>query len=226
MKQRYWIFVVVVLVLLIDQSIKIWVKTHMNYGDEIEILGLEWALIHFVENPGMAFGITLGKGVIGKYALSIFRILAVFFLVYFISELISKNMPKALLLSFALILAGAIGNILDSAFYGLLFSDSPYHGGIAQFLSKNGGYAGFLQGRVVDMFYFPVFRGIWPEWVPFVGGQFYLFFKPVFNVADISISLGVLNVLFFQRKYFLSEVERLNKEAEKATPKETTQEEE
>ncbi|NRB62197.1 MAG: lipoprotein signal peptidase [Saprospiraceae bacterium] len=217
MKRKYWISVVVFLVLLIDQSIKIWVKTHMNYGDEIKILGLEWALIHFVENPGMAFGITLGKGVIGKYALSIFRILAVFFLVYFINELIRKNMPKGLLFSFALILAGAIGNILDSAFYGLIFSDSPYHGGLAQFLPENGGYAGFLQGRVVDMFYFPVFRGIWPEWVPFVGGQFYLFFKPVFNVADVSISIGVLNVLVFQRRYFLSELERIEVEAEKAT---------
>ena len=217
MKRKYWISVVVFLVLLIDQSIKIWVKTHMNYGDEIKILGLEWALIHFVENPGMAFGITLGKGVIGKYALSIFRILAVFFLVYFINELIRKNMPKGLLFSFALILAGAIGNILDSAFYGLIFSDSPYHGGLAQFLPENGGYAGFLQGRVVDMFYFHVFRGICPEWVPFVGGQFYLFFKPIFNVADVSISIGVLNVLVFQRRYFLSELERIEVEAEKAT---------
>lgn len=197
----------------------------MNYGDEIKILGLEWALIHFVENPGMAFGITLGNGVIGKYALSIFRILAVLFLVYFINELIRKNMPKGLLFSFALILAGAIGNILDSAFYGLIFSDSPYHGGLAQFLPENGGYAGFLQGRVVDMFYFPVFRGIWPEWVPFVGGQFYLFFKPVFNVADVSISMGVLNVLVFQRRYFLSELERIEVDAEK-TALDNQQEEE
>ncbi len=192
------------LVLLIDQSIKIWVKTHMEYGDEIELFGLDWALIHFIENPGMAFGLTLGDGQWGKLALSLFRILAVVFLVYFIRELVKRNMPNSLLMSFALILAGAIGNILDSAFYGLIFSESPYHGGVATFLPEGGGYAGFLQGRVVDMFYFPMFRGIWPEWMPVVGGQFYLFFRPVFNVADVSITLGVLNILLFQRSFFLS----------------------
>ena len=176
----------------------------MEYGDEIELFGLDWALIHFIENPGMAFGLTLGDGQWGKLALSLFRILAVVFLVYFIRELVKRNMPNSLLMSFALILAGAIGNILDSAFYGLIFSESPYHGGVATFLPEGGGYAGFLQGRVVDMFYFPMFRGIWPEWMPVVGGQFYLFFRPVFNVADVSITLGVLNILLFQRSFFLS----------------------
>jgi len=204
MKKAQWIPAFVFLVLLIDQSIKIWVKTHMEYGDEIELFGLDWALIHFIENPGMAFGLTLGDGQWGKLALSLFRILAVVFLIYFIRELVKRNVPNALLLSFALILAGAIGNILDSAFYGLLFSESPYHGGVATFLPEGGGYAGFLQGRVVDMFYFPMFRGLWPEWMPFVGGQFYLFFRPVFNVADVAITLGVLNILFFQRSFFLS----------------------
>jgi signal peptidase II len=204
MKKAQWIPAFVFLVLLIDQTIKIWVKTHMEYGDEIELFGLDWALIHFIENPGMAFGLTLGDGQWGKLALSLFRILAVVFLVYFIRELIKREVPNSLLMSFALILSGAIGNILDSAFYGLLFSESPYHGGVATFLPEGGGYAGFLQGRVVDMFYFPVFRGVWPEWMPFVGGQFYLFFRPVFNVADVAITLGVLNILLFQRSFFLS----------------------
>lgn len=204
MKKAQWIPAFVFLVLLIDQTIKIWVKTHMEYGDEIELFGLDWALIHFIENPGMAFGLTLGSGQWGKLALSLFRIVAVVFLVYFIRELIKREVPNSLLLSFALILAGAIGNILDSTFYGLVFSESSYHGGVATFLPEGGGYAGFLQGRVVDMFYFPMFRGIWPEWMPFVGGQFYLFFRPVFNVADVSITLGVLNILLFQRSFFLT----------------------
>jgi signal peptidase II len=225
MKKAQWIPAFVFLVLLIDQTIKIWVKTHMEYGDEIELFGLDWALIHFIENPGMAFGLTLGDGQWGKLALSLFRILAVVFLVYFIRELIKREVPNSLLMSFALILSGAIGNILDSAFYGLLFSESPYHGGVATFLPEGGGYAGFLQGRVVDMFYFPMFRGVWPEWMPFVGGQFYLFFRPVFNVADVAITLGVLNILLFQRSFFLSKsldtIKEVEDEESEKTPEST-----
>lgn len=197
----------------------------MEYGDEIELFGLDWALIHFIENPGMAFGLTLGDGQLGKLALSLFRILAVVFLVHFIRELIKREVPNSLLMSFALILSGAIGNILDSAFYGLIFSESPYHGGVATFLPEGGGYAGFLQGRVVDMFYFPMFRGVWPEWMPFVGGQFYLFFRPVFNVADVAITLGVLNILLFQRSFFLSKsldtIKEVEDEESEKTPEST-----
>lgn len=225
MKKAQWIPAFVFLVLLIDQTIKIWVKTHMEYGDEIELFGLDWALIHFIENPGMAFGLTLGDGQLGKLALSLFRILAVVFLVHFIRELIKREVPNSLLMSFALILSGAIGNILDSAFYGLIFSESPYHGGVATFLPEGGGYAGFLQGRVVDMFYFPMFRGVWPEWMPFVGGQFYLFFRPVFNVADVAITLGVLNILLFQRSFFLSKsldtIKEVEDEESEKTPEST-----
>jgi len=173
----------------------------MEYNESIELLGLNWALIHFVENPGMAFGIELG-GSYGKLALSLFRILAVGFLIYYLGQLIRSNVRFGLLVSFALILAGAIGNIIDSAFYGLIFSASPFHGGLATLFPPEGGYAGFLHGKVVDMLYFPIFEGVFPDWLPFWGGEYYLFFKPIFNIADLSITVGVLNILLFQRSFF------------------------
>ena len=173
----------------------------MEYGQEILLLGLDWARIHFVENNGMAFGISLG-GNYGKLALSLFRIIAVGFLAYYINVLIKSKANFGLLFSFALILAGAIGNIIDSAIYGIIFSESPYHGGLAELFPAEGGYAGFLHGKVVDMLYFPIFNGNFPEWMPIWGGQRFLFFKPVFNIADMSITIGVLNILIFQRSFF------------------------
>lgn len=216
MKKAHILLIIVLGVLLLDQSLKIWVKTHMEYGEELQIFGLEWALIHFVENPGMAFGLTLGEGAWGKLALSIFRLIAILVLMFFIRQLLRREVPFGVLVSFALILAGALGNILDSAFYGLLFSES-YPDELAVFLPQGGGYAGFLQGRVVDMFYFPMFRGTWPEWVPLIGGEFYLFFKPVFNIADVSISLGVLNILLFQRAFFLTDHQSSGEDAKQET---------
>lgn len=207
----------VFLILLIDQSVKIWVKTHMALGDEIEILGLDWALIHFVENPGMAFGYQLSNDDMGKLALSLFRILAVGFLVYYIRVLDRKKANWGVLASFALILAGALGNIIDSAFYGLIFSESSYHSGVAELFPAGGGYERFLHGNVVDMFYFPIWSGYLPEWIPLWGGQHFMFFKPVFNVADVSITLGVVNILTFQRQFFLESGtgEKIEKEEEK-----------
>lgn len=162
-----------------------------------------WARIHFIENPGMAFGIEIW-GDNGKLILSLFRIVAVALLIYFIRTLLKSKASLGLLISFSLILAGAIGNILDSAFYGLIFSAS-YHGSIAQFLPEGGGYAGFLHGKVVDMFYFPMYDGFFPDWMPFVGGEDFLFFRPIFNVADVAISVGVISILLFQRSFFSSE---------------------
>ena len=153
----------------------------------------------------------------GKLALSLFRILAVVFLGYYIKELIKSKVSFGLLFSFALILAGAIGNIIDSAFYGVIFSDSPYHGGVATMFPEGGGYAGFLYGKVVDMLYFPMFEGHFPSWFPFWAGERYLFFRPVFNVADMAITIGVISMILFHRSFFSSETSKV----EEANNKET-----
>ena len=150
----------------------------------------------------MAFGLSFG-GVVGKYALSIFRIVMVGFLIYFLRTLIRSKESFGLQISFALIIAGAVGNIIDSMFYGLLFSESCFHCGVAEFLPEGGGYAGFLQGSVVDMFYFPMIDTHWPDWFPVWGGERFAFFKPVFNVADSAISIGVAIILIFYRSYFV-----------------------
>ena len=200
MKRSHIVILVVLLVLVIDQASKIWVKTNMVYGAEFSIFGLEWAKIHFVENPGMAFGITFG-GEYGKLALSLFRVFAVGFLVYLIRQLIQEKVKIGLLICFALILAGAIGNIIDSAFYGLAFSESGYHHP-ASFLPAEGGYGTFLHGRVVDMLYFPMFEGYFPSWFPVWGNQYFLFFRPVFNIADAAISVGVFALLMLYLSFF------------------------
>ncbi len=204
MKKKFWLIAIVLIVLAIDQSLKIWVKTHMVYGEEFKILGLDWALIHFVENNGMAFGLSLGGGY-GKLVLSIFRIIAVGFLVYYLNFLLGSGAKRGILISFSIILAGAIGNIIDSAIYGMIFSESTYHGGLAEIFPEAGGYSSFLHGKVVDMFYFPIINGFLPDWLPLWGGKHILFFQPVFNVADASISLGVINMLLFNRTFFANQ---------------------
>ena len=191
------------MVVLIDQCLKFYIKTNYAIGGGFNILGFDWARIHFIENDGMAFGLSFG-GVVGKYILSIFRIVLVGFLIYFLLNLIKEKQSFGLQFSFALIIAGALGNIIDGMFYGLLFSESCYHCGVAQFMPEGGGYAGFLQGWVVDMFYFPLFSVDLPSWVPFMGGENFSFFKPVFNIADSAITIGVGIILLFHRSYFLS----------------------
>jgi signal peptidase II len=188
----------VVLVLMIDQILKIWIKTHMTIGEEFPVIG-RWFIIHFVENNGMAFGFEFG-GVFGKIFLSLFRVLAVFGIGYYILKLIKKDIPMGFIACASLIFAGAIGNIIDSAVYGLIFSDS--YGQVATLFPEGGGYASFLQGRVVDMFYFPLFSGVYPHWMPFAGGSDFQFFRPVFNVADSSISIGIFSIMIFYRKQF------------------------
>ena len=205
LKKSTAVVLIVFLVLLLDQVLKIWVKTNLEYGEEIKLLGLNWARIHFVENKGMAFGWELG-GQYGKLILSLFRIFAVGFLIYYIRMLIKKEVSLGLLTCFALILSGAIGNIIDSAFYGLIFSETPHHG-VATMFPEGGGYAGFLYGKVVDMLYFPMFRGHYPDWFPGIGGEPFLFFGPVFNLADTAISVGVISLILFHRDFFNAEEE-------------------
>lgn len=195
---------VIGLVLLVDQVSKFWVKTQMYLDESISVFG-DWFFIHFIENPGMAFGFEFG-GEMGKLFLSIFRIVAVIFIALYLRSLIKQKMHSGLIVSVALVLAGAAGNIIDSAFYGLIFNESPrFSPETAMLFPPEGGYAGFLHGRVVDMLYFPLIDGTWPEWVPGLGGDRFQFFRPVFNIADSAISVGMAAILINQKKYFKTE---------------------
>ena len=166
-------------------------------GEEIAIA--DWFIIHFTENNGMAFGLELG-GIWGKILLTTFRLVAIGGLIWLIKRLKEVGAPNLMLVSFSLVMAGALGNIIDSLFYGQLFSDS--YGELATFLPEGGGYAPLFQGKVVDMFYFPIFKGYLPDWVPFKGGDYFVFFRPVFNIADAAITVGVAMLLLFQRNAF------------------------
>jgi len=185
----------ILLVLLADQVLKFWVKTTMMMGQEHHIFG-NWFILHFTENNGMAFGLEFGKE-IGKYVLSIFRIVAVTFIGIYIARIIKKEVPLGFVIAVALIFAGATGNIIDSAFYGLIFEHSNYQ--LSAFLPEAGGYAGFLQGRVVDMLYFPVINGHWPSWSPINPTEQFIFFRPVFNLADSAITGGMTLIIAFYR---------------------------
>jgi len=202
---------IVIVILVADQIFKIWVKTHMTMGQTIPVMG-NWFLIRFIENPGMAFGIDL-PGKFGKPALTIFRLLAVIAIAWYLNTLMQKKVPTGLIVFVSLILAGAAGNIIDSAFYGLIFNESTYTT-VAQMFPEGGGYASFLYGRVVDMLYFPVIDAHWPHWVPWVGGEEFVFFRPIFNLADTSISTGVIAIMVFQKRYFKHEQEEVKTEAE------------
>ncbi len=194
-RNRWIAIAVVVAVLLVDQLSKIWVKTHMELRESIYIF--DWFQIHFVENPGMAFGIEAG----GKLFLSLFRIIAVIFIIIYLSMLIKRNYKTGFIACWALILAGASGNILDSIFYGVIFEPS-YQGHVASFVPWGEGYASLLHGKVVDMLYFPLISGVYPDWVPFLGGEEFLFFRFIFNVADSAITVGVILILIFYRGAF------------------------
>ncbi|HSN50244.1 MAG TPA: lipoprotein signal peptidase [Bacteroidales bacterium] len=195
-------FIIVFVILFFDQFLKIWIKTHMHLGEEISIFG-NWFIIHFTENEGMAFGMKLG-GNWGKLILSIFRICAVILMIWWLYKITRKKVSNGVIISIAMVIAGAMGNILDSAFYGLIFNESTYMQ-VASFMPAEGGYTGFLYGKVVDMLYFPVINTRFPAWFPFFGGEEFEFFRPVFNIADSSITIGVLMLILFQKKFFRKE---------------------
>jgi len=192
--KRGWLVALIVLaVLLIDQVIKIWVKTHMTLHEQIEIFS--WFKIVFIENNGMAYGMEIGS----KLVLSIFRIVAVGVLGYYIAQQVRKQARWGYIICISMVMAGAAGNIFDSMFYGLIFNASSEF--YTSYLVPFGtGYAPFLMGKVVDMFYFPLIVTTWPDWVPVVGGEPYVFFSPIFNFADSAISVGVVLLLLFYRK--------------------------
>ena len=186
------------LILLIDQALKIWIKTNMQIGDEIRLFGNR-GMLHFIENNGMAFGMEMG-GKPGKLILSVFRIIAISGITWFLVSLIQRKTNTGLVLAISAILAGAVGNIIDSAFYGMIFTES--YNQVATIFPHGGGYSSFLHGKVVDMFYFPIINTHWPDWSPIKPGQSLIFFRPVFNLADSAITCGVLSIILFQKKMF------------------------
>lgn len=185
--------------LILDQASKIYVKTHFYLGEEINVFS-DWFKLAFTENPGAAFGIALG-GEIGKYILTIFRIIFSGFIAYILIQKIKEHTHKGFLIAVTLILAGAVGNVIDGIFYGLIFSASSYHSPIiAELVPFGTGYAGLFQGKVVDMLYFPMITSQFPSWVPKYGGEYFTFFSPIFNVADSCISVGLGLLLIFMNK--------------------------
>ena len=189
---------IILIILVADQILKIWVKTHMQIGEEISLFG-KWGMLHFIENNGMAFGMEMG-GKTGKLLLSIFRIIAITAIAVFLHSLIQNKTNTGLIIAVSAILAGAVGNMIDSAFYGIIFSESYTQPAVM--FPPEGGYSSFLLGRVVDMFYFPIINTHWPEWSPFRPGESFVFFRPVFNIADSVITCGVFAILLFQKKMF------------------------
>lgn len=198
------ISIFVILLLVIDQVIKFAVKLNMTLGESIPVFG-DWFQICFVENNGMAFGMQFG-GVVGKILLTLFRVVLIGLIIYYINKVLLKksDTPTGVLVGVSLVLVGAIGNVIDCLFYGQLFSASSYLM-VSEFLPSGGGYAPLLMGKVVDMFYFPIIDTVIPQWVPIWGGEEFLFFRPVFNFADSCISVAVIYMIIFHRKFFAQE---------------------
>lgn len=200
------VIALILVILMVDQLVKFYIKTHFYLGEDVPVFG-NWFRLHFIENEGMAWGWKLGEsGSWGKIALTLFRLVAVFFGVYYIGKIIREKQHKGFIICVALIFAGAVGNLIDSLFYGMIFEDSdPYVRNFAAIFPEGGGYAGFLHGKVVDMLYFPIIQTTYPTWFPFWGGERFEFFSPVFNIADASISVGLIVILLFQKRFFVEQ---------------------
>lgn len=194
--------IIIVLVLLIDQISKFYIKTNFTLGEEVPVF--DWFRILFVENEGMAWGTKI-PGEYGKLFLTLFRLVAVVGIGYWLWDSVRKNGSRILITAIALIFAGAMGNIIDSVIYGIVFNDS--YGQVAEFMPAEGGYGTLFHGKVVDMLYFPLWQGNLPEWIPFWGGNYFTFFEPVFNIADTAISAGVILLLLFNKRAFPKEEE-------------------
>lgn len=207
---KIWHVVVIIgTIILVDQSLKIWIKTSYPTGEVVRVFGLDWFRLYFIENPGMAWGWKFGNET-GKMILTLFRLAAVIFGTWYLGKIVRQKYRRGFIICASLIYAGALGNLIDSMFYGMFFDKGLHYdsvvqnyisySGIAEFSSN--GYSSFLHGSVVDMLYFPLFKGYFPGWMPFVGGEEFLFFSPIFNVADASISIGVITLLLFQNRFF------------------------
>jgi signal peptidase II len=195
------VFGVIVLLLIADQTLKFWVKTHFHLYEEVQVIK-PWFRLYFIENEGMAYGATFGSGDWAKLALTLFRLGAVIFGTFYLIRIVREKYHKGFILCAALIYAGALGNLIDSLFYGMIFTASHRGDGFSQAFTGHG-YAGFLHGSVVDMLYFPIIDNkVLPGWIPIWGGKPFTFFQPIFNIADACISVGVISILIFQHKFF------------------------
>ncbi|HVK96310.1 MAG TPA: lipoprotein signal peptidase [Flavisolibacter sp.] len=197
MKLRFAVLIIA-LILILDQAVKIWIKTNFPFGHVMDVFGQRWFQLYFIENSGMAWGMEIG-GNWGKLILTLFRLAAVIFGTWYIWRIVRQQYNRGFIICASLIYAGALGNLIDSMFYGMIFEESSYSY-VAKMFPPGGGYASFLHGRVVDMLYFPIIQTTLPNWVPFAGGKEFEFFSPIFNIADASISIGVLTLLIFQRR--------------------------
>jgi signal peptidase II len=197
-KLRNVVFIIA-LIIVADQALKIWIKTTYPFGHIMDVVGISWFKLYFIENKGMAWGWEFG-GEWGKMILTLFRLAAVIFGTWYLSKIVKQHYSRGFIFCASLIYAGALGNLIDSMFYGLIFEESSYSQ-VARIFPSHG-YAGFLHGRVVDMLYFPIIKSNWPSWVPFIGGDDFEFFSPIFNIADASISIGVITLFIFQKRFF------------------------
>lgn len=209
-KKDYFPVILLLLIIIADQLLKVYIKTHFLLGEQISVAG-DWFYLHFTENNGMAFGLEFA-GKTGKLLLSIFRIVAITILGYYLYKQIVQKKDKVLIYALALIFAGAFGNMIDGCFYGIIFNES--YNNLAQLFPPEGGYAPFLFGRVVDMFYFPIIETHYPQWFPFWGGEEFIFFRPVFNLADAAISSGIGLMIVFQKRIFKEDTDQSSAQAQ------------